>query len=42
MIFSALIANLAMLFDMEKDQTAPNDLDVQIVEKFFRRQPILF
>lgn len=31
-----------MLFDMEKDQTAPNDLDVQIVEKFFRRQPILF
>lgn len=28
MIFSALIANLAMLFDMAKDLTALNDLDV--------------
>lgn len=42
MIFSALIVNLAMLFDMAKDQTALNDLNVQIVGKFFRRQPILF
>lgn len=42
MIFSALIVNLAILFDMAKDQTVLNDLDVWIVVEFFRRQPILF
>lgn len=40
--FSALIVNLAILFDMAKDQTVLNDLDVWIVVEFFRRQPILF
>lgn len=34
--------NLAILFDMAKDQTVLNDLDVWIVVEFFRRQPILF
>lgn len=40
--FFALIVNLAILFDMAKDQTVLNDLDVWIVVEFFRRQPILF
>lgn len=31
-----------ILFDMAKDQTVLNDLDVWIVVEFFRRQPILF
>lgn len=34
MIFSALIVNLAILFDMAKDQTVLNDLDVWIVVEF--------
>ena len=36
MIFSALIVNLAILFDMAKDQTVLNDLDVWIVVEFFQ------